>query len=261
MKTFIALVLGIFLYAQTVNICDDVAEWPPYIFTKTVKGKKQLVGISVDIADEIFKRIGKKHSIKLIPWKRCVYLVDHYDKVHKYEMFMDGTYSKKRAEKFYITDVIYYTHPAACFNKDKTDAKKLYNTLNKTPEKLRYCDVNGYQTDTYYKLLGLKRSVKIDQGAKNTCDVLKKISQDRCDVMIGAYEGTLGYVISGKCKMPANIEYLHLPDVYRTGFYMFISKKYPEGEKLLKEINSALKKMKEDGTYQKIMDKWLKNSF
>jgi len=257
LKKLILLIFGLLLFAQEkIYICDDSAQWPPFIFKQK---DEKLAGISVDIAKEVFKRINTPYKIELIPWKRCLYLVANYDKVKKYQMFMDGAYSKKRAEYFYISDPVYYTHPSACYNKDKTTGTKLYKTLKQTPEKLRYCDVNGYQTETYYRFLGLGKDVKIDQGAKSTCDVLKKISRGRCDVMIGGYEGTIGYALSGKCKIPENISFLLLPEKYATAYYMFVSKKYPKAKELINKINSALKEMKKDGTYQKILDKWLKN--
>jgi len=259
MKKIFLLFLGLILYAgEVIHICDDSAQWPPFIFKKNINGKEKLVGVSVDIADEVFKRIGKNYKIDLIPWKRCLYLVENYDKVHKYEMFMDGTYSKKRAENFYLTDSIYHTHPVIWFNKDKYTKEEFKKIIHTNPDKLRYCDVNGYQVAKYHKFLGVSKDKKIDQGAKSSCDALRKISENRCDAMIAAYEGMIGYKVTGQCKIPENITYIDIPVKHKAEFYMFIAKKYPKAKTLLNEINTALKEMKKDGTYQKILDKWLK---
>jgi len=261
MKKIIFLLFGLFLYAaETIHICDDAAEWPPFIFKDKSENNK-LVGISVEIADNVFKKIGKNYKIDLIPWKRCLYLVEHYDKVHKYEMFMDGSYSKERAEKFYLTEPIYSLHPAIWFNKNEFTKKSIMQIIKNDPDSLRYCDVNGYQVEKYHKFLGVSKDKKIDQGARTSCDAIKKIAENRCDAMIAAYEGMIGYKVTGKCKFPDNISYVLLPVRVTPKFYMFISKKYPKARVLLEEINGALKELKKDGTYQKILDKWLKYTF
>ncbi|MEO1928182.1 MAG: hypothetical protein ABGX26_05780 [Nautiliaceae bacterium] len=159
----------------------------------------QLTGATVEIVDEVFKRIHKNYKIDLIPWKRCVYLVKNYDKTKTYEMFLDGTYTKKRAKEFYLTKPIYSTHNVAWFSTKRFSKVKIKDILLNNPNKLRYCDVNGYQVEMYYKKLHLSKSKKIDQGAKNSCDVLRKISKNRCRRYDSFKRGY--YRLSGEWKM------------------------------------------------------------
>ncbi|GAB6073831.1 substrate-binding periplasmic protein [Nautilia lithotrophica] len=253
-KFFVFIMISVFLIAKPINICDDSAQWPPFTF---LDQNKKLKGLTIDILNEVFRRINKNYKMELIPWKRCLYLVKNYDKTNKYEMFVDGTYTKQRADDYYITMPIYSTHNVAWFSRNKFSKKEIKNIILHKPNTLRYCDVNGYQTEMYYKKLNLSKKIKIDQGAKTSCDVLKKISKNRCDVMIASKEGIIGYSVTGKCKIPKDIAYVDLPVFKETQFYMFISKKYPNAKKLLKAINKALQEMRNDGTYQKLQKKWL----
>ncbi|ACM93424.1 hypothetical protein NAMH_1188 [Nautilia profundicola AmH] len=257
MKKLIILLSALFVFAADINICDDSAQWPPFTFYQKTDNGKKLTGLTVELVDEVFKRIHKTYNIDLIPWKRCLYLVKNYDKTKKYEMFMDGTYTKQRAKDYYLTSPIYSTHNVAWFSTKKFTKEQIKNLLLSNPDSLKYCDVNGYQIEMYYKKLGLSKNVKIDQGAKSSCDVLKKISKGRCDVMIASKEGIIGYSLTGKCNIPKDISYVKLPVFKETKFYFFISKKYPKAKELLLQINKALEEIKKDGTYKKIEEKWL----
>jgi len=247
---------------QTIHICDDENEWPPFTYYQRVNGKKKtnhLTGAMTELLNEIFKKIHKKYVITLMPWKRCTALVYFYKHAPvKYEMFINGTYNKERAKKYLISDPVYYTYQAVFFSKKKFPEGIIKNgkwDINK----YQICDVNGYNIDAYYTKLGLNKNKKIDQGAKDFYTVLKKISAGRCDLVVASEANIYGAEKIGKYKIPADISSQRIPGLKPTAFYIFISKDYPKGKLLLKEINNALKELKEDGTYQKIFSKYHAN--
>jgi polar amino acid transport system substrate-binding protein len=73
----------------------------------------------------------------------------------------------------------------------------------------------------YYNILGLDKNIKIDQGAKSSCDILKKISIGRCNVMIASKEAIIGYSVTGKCNIPKDISYINIPKFKKSILYVY----------------------------------------
>jgi polar amino acid transport system substrate-binding protein len=262
MKKILFLLIGIMLFAKntTIQICDDAAEWPPFVFYKRDHGKidkKHIVGALKDMYDVIFKDLNMSYKLDLIPWKRCTYLVSRYDKAKKYAIF-PGLYSEKRAKVLYFTEPIYFTHQVVWYSKKKFTKNQLLHILKTDPNRLKICDVNGYNVYFYYKVLNLDKNKKINQEATSQCGVLKKISAGRCDIMIASKEAILGYQMIGKCKIPKDIAYVSYDKLKVSKFRLFISKKYPHAKELLEKLNKEIEKLDKMGLREKIMQKWLK---
>lgn len=265
MKKLLLLIIIILLklnannYNQTIHICDDENEWPPFTYYKRIDGhkdKQHLTGAMTEFLNVIFKKIGTKYTLTLMPWKRCTYLVYSYKKASKkYEMFINGTYNKDRAKKYYISKPVYFTYQAVFYSKNKYPNGIIHNgkwNINK----YKICDVNGYNINSYYTKLGLKKSKKIDQEAGSFESVLKKISVGRCDLVVASEANIYGAEKIGKYKIPKDIASQRIPNLKPTAFYIFISKDYPNAKKLLKEINKAIDELKKDGTYKRIFTKY-----
>ena len=262
MRIILGLLIALSLFAKehTIRICDDAAEWPPFVFYKRVDGKvdkKHIVGALKDMYDVIFKDLNMSYKLDLIPWKRCTYLVSRYDKAKKYVIF-PGIYSEKRAKVLYYTKPIYYTHQVVWYSKKKFTKEKLFHILKTDPNKLKICDVNGYNIYFYYKVLNLNKNKKINQEATSQCAVLKKISAGRCDIMIASKEAILGYQMIGKCKIPKDISYVPYDKLKVSKFLLFIPKSYPHAKELVKKLNNEIDKLDKSGLRDKIMQKWLK---
>ncbi|AZV46670.1 hypothetical protein C3L23_05085 [Nautilia sp. PV-1] len=261
MKILLALIMFVSLYAKDViHICDDGAEWPPFVFYKRVDGrvdKSKIVGALVDMYNVMFKDLNMTYKLDLVPWKRCTYLVSHYARAKKYIIF-PGLYSEKRAKVLYITKPIYTTHQVIWYSKKRFTKKEILNKVKNDINSLRICDVNGYNTAFYYTVFNLDKNKTINQEATSQCAVLKKISADRCDIMVASKEAVLGYEMIGKCKIPKDISYVAYPKLKVSKFRLFISKQYPKAKELLKELNSEIEKLDKSGLRKKILQKWLK---
>ena len=265
MKKIFLLIIVIFLKLnaytphQIIHICDDESEWPPFTYYQRIGSKKDkthITGAMTEFLDAIFKKIDQKYTLTLMPWKRCTYLVYYYKKVpKKYEMFINGTYNKKRAEKYYISKPVYFTYQAVFYSKKKYPNGIIHNrkwNINN----YKICDVNGYNIDAYYTKLGLNRNKKIDQEAKSFENVLKKISAGRCDIVVASEANIYGAEKIGKYKIPEDIASQRIAGLKPTAFYIFISKDYPKAKELLKKINHAIDELKKDGIYKKIFTKY-----
>ena len=256
MKKFFLFFLFFFIsYAkEVIYICDDAAQWPPFVFYENNK----TVGALVDIYDKIFKDINLSYKLELIPWKRCTNMVKKYKFAKKYVIF-PGLYSSKRAKVLYISKPVYSTHQVIWYSKEKYSKDEIINKIKNNVNSLKICDVNGYNTQFYYTLLGVDKNKKINQEATSQCAVLKKIATNRCDIMVASKEAVLGYERIGKCDIPQNVSYVPFKKLKTSKFRLFISKDYPKAKELLYKINNALDKLDKSGEKEKIIKKWIKD--
>jgi len=245
---------------QTIKICDDINEWPPYIFFERKNGhtSNHVIGIVPELLKQIFTKLDINYSINMIPWKRCTFLVAHYNKSKKYAMFLDGSYSKKRDKLYYHTLPIYSTKQAVFYSSKKYTKKEILNKIKNDINSLRICDVNGYQVEHYKNVLGYTK--QIDLNADNEYQVFEKISRNRCDITIAAKDPIYGQTLIGKYTLPKDIKSAILPQYKPIKFYMWISKQYPQAKILKNNINQTFLELKQNGTYNKILNKYIKKN-
>ncbi|NPA10963.1 MAG: amino acid ABC transporter substrate-binding protein [Epsilonproteobacteria bacterium] len=257
---FLLVIVSALFSKDVIYICDDAAEWPPFVFYKRDHGKvdrTKLVGALVDMYNVIFKDLNMTYKLDLLPWKRCTNLVERYDVAKKYAIF-PGVYNERRAKILYVSKPIYFTHQVIWYSKKKFTKKELLDKIKNNPNSLKICDVNGYNTAFYYKVFNLDKNKKINQEATSQCAVLKKISAGRCDIMVASKEAILGYQMIGKCDIPKDISYIPYKTLSQTKFRLFIAKSYPHAKELLEKINKEIDKLDESGLREKIMKKWVK---
>jgi polar amino acid transport system substrate-binding protein len=83
-----------------IEICDDVAEFPPYVFHKREGSRKTdtITGMAYDLATTILVRHKLKFRVQLIPWKRC----EEGTKLGIYVMGLSGSLNPERLSAFYM---------------------------------------------------------------------------------------------------------------------------------------------------------------
>jgi len=256
------LVVPNIVMANEVKICDDKGEWAPFSYYERVDGvadKTKLTGAVTELLTEVFKIVNLKHSIDMIPWKRCTNLVDNYDKTKKYEVFVNGSYNKERAKKFLISKPIYYTHQGVFYSNKKYPNGIPFKNKSDIND-FKVCSILGYDTELYYDIYGLSKTKKIDTRAKSTLAVLQKISKDRCDIFINSKEPIYGAVAIGKYKLPKDIKSINIPDQKPTSFHIFIAKKSPRAKELLEKIDKAILLLQNNGISNRIFNKYLPES-
>ncbi len=245
--------------AKDVKICDDIGEWPPFsYFQRDATGNvtPKLTGAVTELLDEVFKIVDVKYSITMMPWKRCLMSVDNFDRVKKYEIFINGIRSTEREEKYLISKPIYQTHQGVFYSSKKyPKGLPLYKASD--INKFKICSIHGYDINLKDKLYAFKKDTKIDDGAKDSLSALKKVSLGRCDILINSKEPIYGSVKIGKFELPKDIKSINMPEIKPTEFYIFIAKKSPRANELLKEINKAIVILETNGISTQIFNKYL----
>ena len=260
MKRYLILILSMTLFGLgfsielksiVINITDDAAEWPPYIYYERIDGEKtnKLTGFTVDIIKRIFEAKGIKYTITLLPWKRALKEVE---KGQRYQMILNATYNESRGEKFLFSIPFYHTHPYYFYNK-----KVHPNGLNiKTLNDLKNYRINGI-LGYNYKLYGLNSDF-VDTTAKNFLSAIRQLQANYYDLFPEAFEILSGYFVLNNLDFEKEqIGYKPIPELEPTAFYVIFTKN-KLGSELKKVFDNGLKKLKENGEYNKVLNKYIK---
>jgi polar amino acid transport system substrate-binding protein len=250
-----ALLLGLSIAAaQPVRICDDSAEWPPYSFFPRASGKVEkpvLTGAMIELVDRIFALVKMPYQITAIPWQRCLYEVETFERSKTFEMAIEGTLNEKRLEAFYITAPVYTTTGAYWYSKRKFPQGPVIHS----PADLqgyRLCGILGYNYTGYQIPTDMVKSrPKTYQAA------FSMVSLGRCDLFLSNIPTVVGKTRLGELTIPNDVDGKRVPGLPSGTFHIFIAKASPRAETLLAEINQAILTLGYRGITDEIFRKYL----
>jgi polar amino acid transport system substrate-binding protein len=230
-----------------VAICDDENEWPPYSYYQRIDGKKtaQLTGYAVAVVGEIFARHGVSYKIDLIPWPRCVAVVNIGK---QYGMVLNLSHSLDR-EKTFLFSRPYYATTAYYYYSKRNYPQGLRINVAADIGKYRVCGVQGYNYDGY----GVK-SADVDRGAKDFTALITKIQLGRCALFMEKDEVMVAYAAIGKNYLrDPDIGKAPIPQMKPNLFYFGISKNGERAEELRSLINESLLHMENNGRLAELL--------
>ena len=189
--------------------------------------------------------MGIPFKIEMYPWTRCLEMIKNGGA----EGIFTLSKSAKR-EKFltYPNEPINYSENVFFYNK-----KKRYHfdgTMRSLKGLMIATTLNYHYRDDFLK----SNLFKHDFAAEDISGI-KKIANGRddlfiCDKLVGTFLAKQEGVLS-------KITYLQLPLKTRK-MYLAFRKNNPKNIKLIRKFDKTLKSMKKDGTYSKIIHKYLK---
>lgn len=236
---------------EVIQICDDAGEWPPFTYAKRVEGtpSKQVEGYSVDVISTIFKRHHIAYKIELLPWKRCLYNVEHGG---PHVMLLSASYSDERDKKFLFSEPYYTITPHYFYNREVfVDAP-----IVRSKEDLRNYKVGG-MLGYNYGYWGLSPSDVETKGIYSYENLVGQLRLQRIDLFVENLEVIAGFEKLGKplLKYP-EISYEPVPGMASTPFFMLFSKS-ETGVFLQKLINEDIRHMRETGELEVLRQKHL----
>jgi polar amino acid transport system substrate-binding protein len=234
-------VCGMAQAGQIVKVCDDEGGWPPYAFADP-NHPTQVRGASIDIMTEVLKRAGYEFQLTLLPWKRCLSKVED----GSIDMLLHATQNEEREKKFLITKPYYSINSALFYLSSRYPQAPVIKTVADM-KSYTYCGLFGYN----YSMYNLP-AAQLDDGAKDEDNRVKKLRIGRCDFILGDVEIINNFASMGKIDLKG-IAHIPIPEAKPKEFHAMISRAIPHGEKLLKDIDTGLAKLKADKTYGKIM--------
>ena len=244
------------VFAEAVHICDDAAEWPPYIYYQRVNGKPDkstITGATVDLLKALFKEIKMEFTIELLPWKRCLTEVDQFGQSGKYEVFVDGSYNEERYNKYYLSTPLYKTHVGVFYSKKRfpegppiTQASDL--------NQYRLCGMFGYNFEPF---ISAGVTTNISTAGKNNTTNFLLLEKQRYDFFLSAIEPVYGSHVIGQHTIPEEIMSFPVLGIKKFTFYLFVAKSSPRAFELYTKINQAIIKLHETGISEAIFKKYL----
>jgi polar amino acid transport system substrate-binding protein len=246
---FLLSLFPIWSYAQTFNIIGD-DDYPPFTYSDE---NSHVKGIDIELFQEAANRLGIEINIKLVPWKRLLKMTKQGDIVGSFAMFK----TPERESFSLFTYPIHYS------------TFKLFTTKN---QDLNYSSVK----DLYGKRIGIEAgfviSDEFDQASSrgditliqifNFDDAFRRLLMGGIDAFVGndlvvQHKLKYGYT---KIKNISDIVALAKPLKQTRGAYFVLSKEFPLDDKLLwqKKFTDTLKAMEQDGTSNRIIQKYIK---
>lgn len=273
MKRIIALtlvlVMALGLFAACGSKSDENklvmatnAEFPPYEY----KEGDKFVGIDVEIAQAVAKKLGMELVIEDVAFGSVLSGVAE----GKYDMGMAGiTVTEDRKKTMDFSDT-YATGIQVIIVKDGSSIKTLDDLFefdaDGNPTALKNPDIKvGVQENTTgdifssssvagwgFNDLNEDESIKVDRVVryKSGAEAVSALKSDKVDCVIIDNEPAKSYVAANE-----GIHILEGDNEYAIEDYAICVKK--GNAELLEKINKALKELKEDGTIDKIIEKYI----
>lgn len=236
-----------------INICDDVAEWPPYTYYKREEGIKtqNVKGFSVDVIQAVFAKNRIKYKIELLPWKRCLFEVGQGK---QYQMILNATKNPDRERAYLFSDSFYQTHYYYFYSK-KIHPTGLNIKSQADLNNYKMGGINGYAYSALVDVDKEKISRTVDYIA-----LVKMLHAGRIDVFAEDIEAITGMGEVGSYDFigDAQLGMAILPGVGENKFHMIFTKKDPLGEALRDLINKEIQQMKRSGELNKLLIKYVK---
>lgn len=211
-------------------------DWAPYCGEKLPNG-----GFTTDIVAEVFKRSGVEIEVSFLPWTRAVIMMEGSQYDGCYPMY----WAEKREEKLFYTDTIVYGDVVYYKRKDRDISFEKLEDL----KPYRIGIVAGYVNEKDFDNADFLTKEEVSTDLQN----LKKLADGRVDLIV-IDEFTAMYLVQQNPELAGKMEAIY-PPMESKSVHLCMSKDLPDSVNNLRMFNNGLKELKEDGTYDKLLEK------
>jgi len=233
------VLIFIFALSSTVNAAEKITlangEWAPYL-SKDLKHS----GYMSHIVSEAFAEEGIEVDYVFLPWKRGF----EDAKEGKYQGSLIWGYNDDRAKDFLYSDTVAELGTSLFYNKSNPIEWNEPADL----KKYKMGGVIGYA----YGIEELEKQgvLKIERIGKDVGNY-KKLAAGRLDIVLEDTE--VGHESINKLGMTEQLA-VHPKTLKSRKYSVIISKNAPNAQALVDAFNRGLKKLKDDGRYQKYLE-------
>lgn len=237
------VLLSIFLMSTSVSSKEAllfyIVNYPPYM---VINDKNEISGMDVDVVAAAFEAVEQPVEFGVLPWKRIMKLMQAG------EIAGGLSCSKRKARESYMlfSEHISVTRQAAITRKDQDTS-----TLTKLEDLKNYSvtTVSGWGTEDQL------RTHQIDYiASKDIRSALVSVLHRGIDILYGPEIPTMHR--AKKMAEQGNIKATYLTDVPVNNLHLCISKNYPKSIEILNSFNRGLKKIKQNGKFEKIQSEY-----
>jgi len=242
-KTLGSLIPALFLiltYGQCPadNLSMVVNTWPPYASRDLPDN-----GLAVELVRTALQRKGHQINLHYETWPRALEGLE----IGIFDI-VGAVWKTKEREKQILFSEPYLINQVK-FLKRKKDTIKFTNLEDLTGYFIGIVKDYAYQDE----FVNSRRHIKLPQN--HIIQNLQRLLQGDIDLTLGD-ERAIVYEI--KKYMPNRMKELEFLDkpLSRRPLYIGVSRQNPQAEKIISEFNQAIEKMRQDGSYQRIVQKF-----
>lgn len=226
-------------FANTVVINGE-DDWAPY--SSASKDYKNVEGLAPDIVRAAFASQGIKAIIRPVPFARCLHEVNRGAAIGCFDTVMSIE-----------TQFSYIFHETPLFAVDMV----LYGIINEPQKPQSFKDLEGKtvgMTNGYtYPTEFITNQKIIKSPAPTEKSQLEKLASGRIQFAI-LWGSTGDVILKERPELAQKVK--SLGTIAQTNLYLSFSKKHKEGAKYAAIFEKGMKKIKADGSYEKIMNQF-----
>jgi polar amino acid transport system substrate-binding protein len=238
LSIFLAVTSHVTAFADTLSVVT--LHYPPYIYEENGK----VAGFSADLLKEVFRRMDIPMQIKVLPWKRALKMV----RDGKADAVLLAIKTEERQKYADYPDEIFVTEPTSFFV--MKDSAITWNGQLSSLSRYKFARPLGYSSGAEFDNAVKSGVIPHIEGSGSPQITIRKLIKGRIDILVANR-----YVILDELKKMDKVgEIKELkPLVAGAPAYLAFSKKR-EMKATIKKYDEVIRKMKDDGSYQKIID-------
>lgn len=237
------LVVFTFLFSSLVSSQEPltfyVVHYPPYMI---VNNENEITGMDVEVVSAAFRESGQPVIFEVMPWKRVMKLMQ----VGEVAGGLSCSKRKGREEYMLFSDYISTTRQAAITRKN-TNTEHL--TSLHSLRNYSVTTISGWGTTNQLNANDVKYL-----PSKDMRSALVSVLHRGVDVFYGPEIPTMH--IAKKMNAKDDLKVTYMDDVVANKLHLCISQFYPNSDKILATFNRGLRKIKQNGEYEKIQRKY-----
>lgn len=248
--SLLGLYLGFFLVALNAkNLVIVSSQHPPYQYYE----KEKVVGINMDIMNEALKRLNSTFTFEFQPWQSSLFMT----KYGRADAIINTSYKKERTKYLYYPEEPVFNQSWFAFTLQSSNA-----TLNEDFSNANQFVLGIMQNFTYGGVIQSaidKKMFKKIVYFQEHKDMIKALYAHKIDMLIDN-KGTvaLSHKNSGYENKTRVVKMTATDKEFLLSFektYLAFSKKNLDME-FIRRLSKVLKEMREDGTIDKIAQKY-----
>lgn len=238
--------------AEPIHACAPELEYPPYLFTDVPKsgtsGRPQLAGLSLDVLQHALKQAGQAPAvIEQLPLLRCLKMVER----GLIAVVLNVSTAQIDPAPYYISKPYAQVHSMYFVSTLHWPRGIAIGTVEDL-KSFNICGLLGNRFDSY----GIDTAL-VDTGTKGYEALIAKLHAGRCDLFIEKREVMAGLAqrnpqLKNLLSSPT-LRQTVLPEDSPIWLHFAVSRRIPNGEILLKQLNSSIDSLERN----KQLEKWL----
>lgn len=246
MRNLYPLILAVWLVLPVARALGDESvvlvtnEYVPYV--NTTEGDR---GVLTEIIVAAFNEVGVEVDIRFRPWRRCALLVETGEVFGAYPYAV----TEKRRRYALFSDEIWRCRNVFFFHRGRFPGYD-FTSLDAMKD-MRIAGTSG----NYYEEIFEEHGFDVDYAPGETSGV-RKIWEMRADLF--AESELVGWTLIQRL-FPRNMSMFgSTPTPWNVNPQtVMVSKAYPGAEELLRRFNQGLRRIRESGVYDRLVDRYL----